>query len=41
MRVSVSLIVNLVANGITGQEIADKHPDLEMEDIQQALHYAA
>jgi uncharacterized protein (DUF433 family) len=41
MRISVSLIVNLVANGMTVEEIIDEYPDLEAEDIQQALHYAA
>ncbi|MBC8447353.1 MAG: DUF433 domain-containing protein [Chloroflexi bacterium] len=41
MRISVSLIVNLVANGMAGEEIIDEYPDLELEDIQQALHYAA
>ena len=41
MRISVSLIVNLVANGMTVKEIIDEYPDLEREDIQQALRYAA
>jgi uncharacterized protein (DUF433 family) len=41
MRISVSLIVNLVANGMTVQEIIDEYPDLEPEDIRQALQYAA
>jgi len=41
MRISVSLIVNLVANGMTVEEILDEYPDLEAEDIQQALRYAA
>jgi uncharacterized protein (DUF433 family) len=41
MRISVSLIVNLVANGMTVEEIVDEYPDLEPEDIQQALRYAA
>lgn len=41
MRISVSLIVKLVANGMTGQETVDEYPDLEPEDIQQALRYAA
>ncbi len=40
MRLSVSLIVNLVANGMTPAEIIADYPDLEPEDIQQALHYA-
>jgi len=41
MRISVSLIVNLVANGMTVEEIVDEYPDLEPEDIRQALRYAA
>ena len=41
MRISVSLIVNLVANGMTVKEIVDEYPDLEPEDIQQALRYVA
>lgn len=41
MRISVSLIVNLVANGMTTSEILNEYPDLEPEDIQQALRYAA
>ncbi len=41
MRISVSLVVNLVANGLTFEEILEEYPDLESEDIQQALHYAA
>lgn len=41
MRISVSLIVNLVANGMSVEEIIDEYPDLEREDIQQALRYAA
>jgi len=34
MRISVSLIVNLVANGMSVQEIIDEYPDLEPEDIR-------
>jgi uncharacterized protein (DUF433 family) len=41
MRLTVSLIVNLVANGMTVEEIIDEYPDLEPADIQQALRYAA
>ena len=41
MRVTVSLIVNLVANGMTSEEISQEYPTLEAEDIQQALQYAA
>ncbi len=41
MRIAVSLIVNLVANGMSFNEILDEYPDLELEDIQPALRYAA
>ena len=41
MRVTVSLIVNLVANGMNTEEILKAYPYLEAEDIQQALQYAA
>jgi uncharacterized protein (DUF433 family) len=41
MRITVSLVVNLVANGMTIEEILGEYPDLEAEDIKQALQYAA
>lgn len=41
MRITVSLVVNLVANGMTTEEIIKEYPDLEAEDIRQALQYAA
>ncbi len=41
MRITVSLIVNLVAHGRPIAEILNEYPDLEPEDIQQALEYAA
>ena len=41
MRITVSLLVNLVANGMTSTEILDAYPYLEQEDIRQALQYAA
>jgi uncharacterized protein (DUF433 family) len=37
----VSLIVNLVANGMTTKEIIREYPDLTPADIRQALQYAA
>ncbi len=40
MRVSVAMIVNLVSNGLTTNEIIQEYPYLEPEDIQQALRYA-
>ncbi len=41
MRITVSLIVNLVASGMTAPEILDAYPYLEAEDVGQALQYAA
>ena len=41
MRVTVSLVVNLVANGMSTEEIIKDYPYLEPEDIRQALQYAA
>ncbi len=41
MRIPVSLIVNLVANGKPTEEILSEYPDLEPEDIRQSLLYAA
>ncbi len=41
MRVTVSLIMNLVANGMSAKQIIAEYPYLEKEDIQQAIQYAA
>ena len=41
MRIPVSLIVNLVASGMSEREILADYPDLDAEDIRQALRYAA
>ncbi len=40
-RVAVSLIINLIANGMSTEEIIQAYPYLEPGDIQQALAYAA
>lgn len=39
-RISVELILELLANGWTDQEILENYPQLEKEDIQSALRYA-
>ncbi len=41
MRITVALVLNLVANGMTADEIIADYPYLEPEDIRQALRYAA
>jgi uncharacterized protein (DUF433 family) len=41
LRVTVALVLNLVANGMGTQDILADYPYLEAEDIRQALQYAA
>ena len=41
LRITVGLIVSLVAEGASPAEILSDYPDLEPEDIRQALAYAA
>jgi len=41
MRIPVSLVVNLIANEMTMDEIIKEYPDLEPEDIKEALQYAS
>lgn len=41
MRITAALLINLVANGMTVDEIMDSYPYLEAEDVHQALQYAA
>ncbi len=41
MRIPVSLVVNLIANGMSEKEILAEYPDLEGADIQESLKHAA
>ncbi|MGH7909831.1 MAG: DUF433 domain-containing protein [Thermodesulfobacteriota bacterium] len=41
MRIPVSVIIGQIAHGAPVEEILADYPDLEPEDIQQALEYAA
>ena len=41
MRIPVSVIVRQIAHGASVEEILQGYPDLEREDIQQAIEYAA
>jgi uncharacterized protein (DUF433 family) len=41
MRITVALVVNLVANGMSTADIIREYPDLEEEDIRQPLQYAS
>ena len=41
MRVTVGMIVGLLASGQTPDQVLDAYPCLEQEDISQSLAYAA
>ncbi|HUP43058.1 MAG TPA: DUF433 domain-containing protein [Thermoanaerobaculia bacterium] len=41
LRIPVATVVGAVADGMSVEEILDAHPDLESEDIGEALRYAA
>ncbi len=41
LRMTVATVVAMVAEGMTDDEILHAHPDLEREDIREALLYAA
>jgi uncharacterized protein (DUF433 family) len=41
MRIPVATVVGMVADGMTADEIVAAFPDLEPEDVVEALRYAA
>ena len=41
MRITVSVILKMVAAGKSVEDVIDAYPELEPEDVQQALQYAA
>jgi len=41
MRVTAALVLNLLADGMTSEEIVDAYPYLEPADIQEVLRYAS
>ncbi|MEA2343001.1 MAG: hypothetical protein QOF63_1170 [Thermoanaerobaculia bacterium] len=41
MRIRVSDVLDLFAAGLTASEILDEMPDLESEDLQACLRFAA
>jgi uncharacterized protein (DUF433 family) len=41
MRIPVATVVDMVADGMTDTEILEAYPDLEPDDIREALGYAA
>lgn len=41
LRIPVATVVGMVADGMTDAEILDAFPDLEAEDVREALRFAA
>ena len=41
LRIPVATVIGMVAEGMSHNEILKAYPDLETEDIQEALHFAA
>jgi uncharacterized protein (DUF433 family) len=41
LRIPVATVVGMVADGMTRAEILEAYPDLEEEDIAEALRFAA
>jgi len=41
LRIPVATVVAMVADGMTEVEILGAYPDLEAEDVREALRYAA
>lgn len=41
LRITVEQILKALANGVSTQELLEEYPELEPEDIQAALSYAA
>jgi uncharacterized protein (DUF433 family) len=41
LRIPVATVVGIVADGMTEEQILRAYPDIEAEDLQEALRYAA
>jgi uncharacterized protein (DUF433 family) len=41
LRIPVATIIGMVADGMNEEEILQAYPDLERQDIKEALQYAA
>lgn len=41
LRIPVATVVGMIADGMTKEEILEAYPDLQPEDLQEALRYAA
>ena len=41
LRIPVATVVGMIADGMTEEEILRAYPDLQPDDLQEALRYAA
>lgn len=41
LRIPVATVIDMVASGMNNNEILEAYPDLEAEDIREALNFAA
>jgi len=41
MRITVSVVLKMLAGGKSLPEVLEAYPELEAEDVQQAIQYAA
>jgi uncharacterized protein (DUF433 family) len=41
LRIPVATVVAMVADGVTAEDVVAQLPDLEVEDVTEALRYAA
>ena len=41
LRIPVATVVGMVADGMSESEIITAYPDLEAEDVREAIRYAA
>lgn len=41
LRIPVATVIEMIADGMTNDEILNAFPDLESDDIREALRYAS
>jgi len=41
LRIPVATIITMIAQGMTTEKILNSYPDLEKDDIKEALNFAA
>jgi uncharacterized protein (DUF433 family) len=41
LRIPVATVVSMIADGMSESEIVTAHPELEGEDVREAIQYAA